>query len=380
MNNTSADIENRYAFFNILRFIGALCIAVFLHSRDHLFWSLMSYPYDWGLIGEFLSKYGFVFVEMFFLMSGILFSAHYRDSIANGNISIGCFLWKRYIRLIPLVVVTEVVCYIEQIVLFFKNGIFFSSCGTLSIISLLIDAFLGGGELLLAHKATLNGSAWYVGVLLLCYIVAYIMVKLSKKYTTVLVYCIPIFAGLLIMYGELDVAILNYDVARGLVAFFSGIYLYDSLKDSLRLKGYRKRILLESAILPVVITIFFIRYDCIDLFASNVHLLFLLLFFPELFCLLFHSPHLNKFFSGKFFVYLGKISYGIILWNFPIYGMYFFLIYNNYVALPKSGAGFVAIMATIHIVSGILSYELIEKRLKIVLCNNKDREIGCVDV
>lgn len=74
-----------FAYFNILRFAGAFCIAVFLHYNDHLLPFLnienpfQDHPFCWAI-----SRNSFVFVEMYFIISGVLFSVAYQKKIAGG--------------------------------------------------------------------------------------------------------------------------------------------------------------------------------------------------------------------------------------------------------------------------------------------------------
>lgn len=76
---------DEFAYFNVLRFIGAICIAIFLHYNDHFLPCLgIANPFEnnaflWGL-----SHNSYVFTEMYFIISGILYSYAYMEKIMGG--------------------------------------------------------------------------------------------------------------------------------------------------------------------------------------------------------------------------------------------------------------------------------------------------------
>ena len=180
MDSHKGQQYDRFAYFNILRFSGAFCIAVFLHYNDHLLPFLgienpfSDHPFVWAV-----SHNSWVFVEMYFIISGILFSVAYQKKIADG-LPFDRFMTKRILRIYPLMVLTSIFMYVGNWLLYAYNGTLWS-CGTLSLTELLLDVVLGG-KVVFNAGPTLNGPIWYINVLLVCYAFAYLLTKLSSKH------------------------------------------------------------------------------------------------------------------------------------------------------------------------------------------------------
>lgn len=215
-------IEN-FACFNLLKFIGAIVIAVFLHYNDHFLPYLgIENPFASNKFLWHISHYTFVFVEMYFIISGILFDRVYIEKI-NQGMSLELFLMKRVVKLFPLLIVTSIIMYICNMMCFVLSGSLWS-CGTLSLWELFGD-ILFGGKSFLGAAGTLNAPIWYVSVLMPCYIVGYFLAKLNGKWNRKIVFIIPIIAGIMMQYSGLNCVGWNPSIARGYIAFFVGVVL-----------------------------------------------------------------------------------------------------------------------------------------------------------
>ena len=112
--------------------------------------------------------------------------------------------------------------YLLNLILHHYTGTLWS-CGSLSLYDLLIDCMFGGRILFTGNS--LNGPIWYISVLLICYVIAFFISKKIKKYGSYLYIC-PIIIGLVIFYfNNIQPVIFKIDLARGLVAFFTGVLL-----------------------------------------------------------------------------------------------------------------------------------------------------------
>lgn len=86
------------------------------------------------------------------------------------------------------------------------------------------------------------------------------------------------------------------------------------------------------------------------------------LVFPELILLLYNCKGLNKICSNVVFNYLGNISFGIYLWNFPILITIHILLVKG-VSINVASYIFIIMLILIHIIVGSISYTLIDKKL-----------------
>ena len=105
-----------FSYLNGIKGISALVIIIYhyIHFtqfgavRDELVWH--------EYIG-FLYSYGHYAVDMFFIISGILFELNYSGKIACGEYSFIGFMKKRILRIWPLYILTTIITALLQWVL-----------------------------------------------------------------------------------------------------------------------------------------------------------------------------------------------------------------------------------------------------------------------
>ena len=169
--------------------------------------------------------FGYI-VEVFFLMSGF-FMVPYVAKIRD-KMSFPVFFGKRLIRLLPSMIAATI---FYDIALFFYVRL----CnGTLryptdiNVFGSIVTA-LGLGSWSITKDFEINPICWYVSVLLLCYILMYIFVFLSKitKIPAGIMLSIPMIAGVVITHvTEFSVIpFLSTRIARGYIHFFGGLLI-----------------------------------------------------------------------------------------------------------------------------------------------------------
>ena len=169
--------------------------------------------------------FGYI-VEAFFLMSGF-FMVPYVAKIRD-KMSFPAFFGKRLIRLLPSMIAATI---FYDIALFFYVRL----CnGTLryptdiNVFGSIVTA-LGLGSWSITKDFEINPICWYVSVLLLCYILMYIFVFLSKitKIPAGIMLSIPMIAGVVITHvTEFSVIpFLSTRIARGYIHFCGGLLL-----------------------------------------------------------------------------------------------------------------------------------------------------------
>lgn len=352
---------NSFAYFNLLKFIGAFAIAVYLHYNDHFLPYIgMENPFKENSFIWFVSKYSFVFVEMYFIISGFLFTYAYKKKILEG-MHFDFFFSKRLVRIFPLVAITTIVMYLGNLFLYKFDGKLWS-CGTVSLVELYEDILLGG-KAVVNKPLTLNGPIWYVSVLMLCYIVAYVLTKSTQKQHSIYIYIIPIALGIMIQSSGVNYPMWNLNVARGYIAFFVGVILGELLAN-FHLLTHGQRLFLRIILLAELILVF-VALTCFwnGKFTIEWTNIFAVLVFPEIIILLYDCKWLNKICSTKLFVWLGNISFGIYLWNFPIYIGLHILIRVGIIGPDVTSTKFLLYVAIIHIVVASISYYMIDKKL-----------------
>ena len=144
------------------------------------------------------------------------------------KMSFPVFFGKRLIRLLPSLIVTTIA---YDIALFFYVRL----CnGTLryptdiNVFGSIVTA-LGMGSWSITKDFEINPICWYVSVLLLCYILMYIFVFISKitKIPAGILLAVPMIAGIVITHvTEFSIIpFLSTRIARGYIHFFGGMLL-----------------------------------------------------------------------------------------------------------------------------------------------------------
>ena len=170
-------------------------------------------------------------VEVFFVLSGF-FMFSYIEKIKNG-LSIEKYMIRRIIRIIPMLCLSTVIL---ELLLFFMmrsgntHGIDIYQPALFGIISACFGVEYGWG-LIDAH---INPESWYLDILLLCYLIFFIIIKLSKKtklnerYFFVLMLVI----GTICTLQDYSLPFLEAYNGRGYVAFFMGALLASYLSHT----------------------------------------------------------------------------------------------------------------------------------------------------
>ena len=160
-------------------------------------------------------------IEFFFVLSGF-FIYKYMERIQNG-LSIEQFMIKRMIRIIPMLCICTVLLELMIFMLVRTgntHGIDIYQPALFGIVSACLGVEYGWG-LVDAH---INPESWYLDLLILCYLIFYVIVKLSKrlkineKYFLILIVVIGAFCTV----NEYSLPFLEAYNGRGYVAFFTG--------------------------------------------------------------------------------------------------------------------------------------------------------------
>lgn len=337
--------ESKYAFFDLLKFVSAICIACFLHYYEHFLGTLgVDTPLNNNFIFHFLFKFSYVLTDLFFVMSGILFAYCYHIKITKG-LGIDSFMKGRYKRVMPLVAVTSVLTFLGNLVLFISGDKLFSQ-GSVSLWDLICDV-LFSGKAIMGGGVILNAPIWYINVLLLCYFVAFICVTVENKINFGFVYIIPVILGIMMQCTGGNYPMWNPLIARGFIAFFVGVLLNRYLEVMPSKKMSIARILsLVIMLVALAVVVSPYKDSMIGEFTSYADFLI----FTPMIILLYDCSWINKLCSNKLIKYSGDISFGIYLFNFPILILCYILVKNQIVSVDITSIWFVLILTAVHII------------------------------
>ncbi|BEO99730.1 acyltransferase [Fusobacterium polymorphum] len=304
-------------------------------------------------------------VELFFLISGFLMF-NYIERIKQG-LDFKSFFINRVKRLLPLVAIAAI---LYECLIYFYFRIFgekFLDQG-LNFFGTVIS-ILGIQAGWSFENPMINNPMWYISVLILCYILFYILTKVSilKKYNYTYFYIILIFLGLSIQKNNTNLAFLNYYTARGYYSFFFGV-LFSIYFNNYKI---RKSVKILSILLVILITYLILRhYSIIE---KNINYTLTFIYYPAL-IIIFNINIMKKIYSSKLIIKIAEISFNVYVWH--VGAILIFIIINKACNLNINFSSYkVMIIFTVLLyIFGIISHYLIEKPLaKLILkkLNNK---------
>lgn len=353
--------------FDLLRFFAAISIACFLHFNNAFIKSLkIPNPFESNRLLYLLSTQSGLFVELFFIISGILFIHAYYPKIGKSilgkeQLTFDHFLINRIIRIYPVAILTASVMFLTECILYSTYNPIWR--GNIGLDNLMLNWIFGGGTVLQIPYAV-NGPAWYLSVLMGCYVLAYPLSVLHKKTSIYFLWMLPICFGIVFVCNNYHIAFISHDWGRGLVAFFEGC-IFEFMRQKITLTAKSKKIF-QLMSLIIILGSFGYMYSQTNSY-KLIHSLTLyhdFYIFPALIFLVINCQWINKVCSNKVIRELGNISYGIYLWNFPIFAIIFLILRLFHIAPSTVTNHWFIIWSVIlltHIIVGLLSYHAYEK-------------------
>lgn len=289
-----------------LKGILAVIIALFVHYNH--FYSQNGVPgyMNWF---PFTMTWGWLCVELFFMISGFGIYLGYSSRIIDG-MPFKEYIFKRVVKIYPMyftsLVVTTVLQYFYMTItgepLCYRN---------FDVYHVFLQVFLLQGGLL-ENDWSYFGTSWFISVILLCYMLFW-HVRKSSDDRFVRKQLVILFIALALLTCGINYPILNSLIFRGIACFVIGTllaWIYKSKKANNRL---------ISGVFTVILLSVYLIYrhggaECI----GNIQLFFIMFAGPMMLWVCLYNPIINKVLSCRPLVYLGTISLGIYLWHFPI--------------------------------------------------------------
>ncbi|MBL7699922.1 MAG: acyltransferase [Chitinophagaceae bacterium] len=291
------------------RFVAAIVIVFFHFGVD-------APPFDNNFFRPLIVNAG-LSVSYFFILSGFVMIVAYGNKARPFNTAL--YLRNRAARILPLyytAIVLMIIYYFLRVnVLNTPSNYYVNTYDTL-LNSLLIQAWI-------PEKAfTLNPPAWSLSVEAFFYLAfPFIFYRLYKKlsYRAFMMFTIAFF-----IVSQLVFHFLIYTWPEQLYFFYflPALRLNEFLIGNglgalflMQRKGWKNSGYLLVVLLTV--SIYVLRKDVSPLDFHNG--LFAIFFAPMLFVLAMNQGAINRLFSKRPFVFLGEISYGVYLLQYPVY-------------------------------------------------------------
>ena len=205
--------KERLRFLDLYKFAGAVIIACFLHYKQILLGGLgLEFTTGSRCIAFLMSNKTNSVVEFFFVISGVLFAFAYMDKISQSKLYFAEFYDARLKRLLPLVIITTVLMFVLHILCWKLTSSSFypgnySPNGFISLNDFVSSVLLCDSTMV---QSRVNAPAWYIADLLLCYAVAWGLVRV-RPYLGKITFFLPLILGVVIQNTDLNILFFNYN-------------------------------------------------------------------------------------------------------------------------------------------------------------------------
>lgn len=294
-----------------IRGIAAIMVAFAWHYQH---FSPETYPFSKLLYWPY--HFGWIMVDLFFVLSGFIFYTIYRNKIAGHTLSLRDFVFLRFSRLYPLHWLTLIVVLCFQVFRKLNGFPSFPSHYSRNIFLFLLNIpmFQNGW---ITTVYSYNAPSWSVSIEIMMYLLFFAVFHNTKETKKYLIYCLLlIYLGIIISLSGDNKAFFNGQVSRGLVGFFIGCItgeIYEYCKTNKK-QGQFFTIFCCFAILFLSIVLALFGYGIL----KNWVVVYTFAFFPALIIVVLRIKYLSAVFSIKPLEYLGNLSYGIYMLHYPM--------------------------------------------------------------
>ncbi len=294
-------------------------------------------------------------VELFFILSGY-FMYKYISRI-KGGLSFKDFFKQRYLRFLPVMFITSIVYAI--CLYLYTNVLNLSWFNYKPSLWGTIVSSLGFAEGWGLKNPYINYPNWYISVLLICFVMFYLIVYISKKksISEKYLFIAMIFIGFAIRSYNTKFLFMTPQVARVYYSFFFGILLAEVLNKK------HPNILFQMMSFIIVFTIPFIIHFGKSSLLVNVNYLMTFIYYPAL-IILFKYSFISNVFKHRIIGVISNITFDVYLWhNVLILMIYLIINAFNLNVNMNSGIAMLCYTAISFLIGGA-SYFLIDKPLQ----------------
>ena len=293
---------NKLSFLYVLKFI--LAFAILLQH-----WRFSSIE----MFGNFYELVGLGANQCYMLISGMLFYLAYYEKLANEEISPLKFLIQRLLRIYVLYVATIIGEVLFNVIIDLRVGEFELDFWT--IFKTLF--FFGNSFFVNGSESPINYPAWFLCPLFLSYILACIIIVLTKKKKSVWWFTIPVIYGFWAYFTDekLIALPLIFSPRNSLFVayFFTGFYLMIFLKEH-KVNIWFKILCFAICFFNLFFHFYFHDNDKINVSVSEQIANFAI-WIPMIIAL--YGTKINICFDNKVCKHISNYSIHLWLWHIP---------------------------------------------------------------
>lgn len=308
--------KNRYESLDGIRGIAAVFISCFAHYNNAFGGArpLLKY-FDNKFIDSMYGNGAQLWVEVFFCISGFVIFEAYFDRICDGEhpMRFGEFICRRAVRIFPLFWATTAAAWGLQWFNLLTSGEIFLM-GENDLHHLFLNLFGLQNISGLASGPSFNAPAWFLSAVLVCYVIFYLLASLLKKNMVYGCAGMVLFGAIVVhSYLLTDIPFLGFSMGRGYLSFFWGVLLAIFVRSY---KGSSRALpLLAGCMLLALWGYCYYRKEGLvgDFYTTSTFYVC-----TGLLLLAVYAKSVSWLLTRRIFLILGKVSFSVYLWNFPI--------------------------------------------------------------
>jgi len=358
---------SRLAPLDALRGLAALGVSVFSHYQ-HFGGERAKYPLMGYLPVHWVYDNAWLFVDLFFLLSGVVLTYRYLDSIGGGDIDGRRFFSLRLSRLYPLHVAALLACACVEWTLMARHEPAVIYQGNNDIYHFTL-------QLLYLHTFfergwSFNEPTWSVSGEVLVYLLFFLYARRARgQYVAVAL--ATVFVGIAVQQPNWNLPILNSQLGRALVGFFLGSLGFVAMR-ALDRRGYGQIFgwACLSAFAAICVLASFIGYhEWIGMTPlPNVLTVYPLLIFATL-----RVPPLARILSLRPLTFLGDISYAVYLIHVPLQMTFLAITRARKIEIPTESPWMLAGFAVVLILAATATHYGFERPIRRWLRNRSEQ-------
>ena len=239
--------------------------------------------------------------SMFFILSGFLLCAGYKDRIQQHTIPFRDFLLRRLKKLYPMYLLSNGAALIVELL---RYGV-----SAINMKKIVFTALLIGGPY--------NSPTWFLFALFACYIVFFAIYYHAKNPTQYLCSIVAaVVVGYTLLGAELDILFLRASYGTGYMNFFLGCILAE-VYPLLSKKQHRWLQPLFLILVPLLLCL--MLANGVEIIAGDVRIAFPFAICPMILYLALADGPCRRILQLKCLVALGRISSCIFFWHLVFY-------------------------------------------------------------
>ncbi len=315
------------------------CIGIVLYhvqsSFDSVFSQWLNPVYHYG---------GYFGNYVFFILSGMLIAYHYKKPIAEKKCGFCAFMGRRIRKIYP-------VYFLSNLFLLVFGFFEFSRSQTA------VSFFMLSSAVFPPSKPPYNFPAWFVCVLMFCYLFYYLISALSRRYPRLYLPACTLFLFWGMLLGKKDWNVpLNYRTCgEGYMNFFLGTLLAEILLH----ETVQKKIVITVNIV-LIGAIAAVSFRCGFAAMPGDFRWAVSLLCASLICLAIYGRYLSRLLSIWPLQFAGKRSLSIYLWHIPML-LAFFSLEDRLGIPPMPQSLHLALYFLLLLAVSMLSYRFLEK-------------------